>query len=461
MNNHRGRIKKIEVLELKAIIQHGSIFGDILAIPSKSNLHRQLIYAALADTATHIICADTQAEDITATVDCLTALGAVITKDEDGLCVGASPHFSDTNLVGMPPRSLDSSPRDKKTSSEVRLPCGESGSTLRFMLPIVCAMGLRGAFEMKGRLPNRPLGPLDSQLEKHGIKIWRDTNEVLNVDGQLTAGEFTLPGDVSSQYISGLLMALPLLNKPSTLTITPPFESADYVEMTLDTSKEFNCEIVPKIKGKNIEYAISPTPYKSPLRTQTEGDWSNGAFWLCAGAMNGGNIRLGGLRNDSKQGDRLILDILQKMGADIACNEQIIHVKENKRKCVEVDSRAIPDLIPVLAAVAATCEGTSVFKNASRLRLKESDRLTATAQTLAALGADIDETPDGLIVHGKATLRGGEVDSFGDHRIAMMAAIASAACTEPVIVNGAQAVNKSYPRFWDDLRILGKRVEFC
>jgi len=255
------------------------------------------------------------------------------------------------------------------------------------------------------------------------------------------------------------MMALPLLDKPSRIIITPPIESADYIEMTVSTAREFGNEIKTYMDGNNHIYEIITGAYKSPEQTETEGDWSNGAFWLCAGAMPGGDIRLRGLREDSKQGDRLIYDILSSAGADISRENGFIHVREGKRRLTEVDARAIPDLIPVLAAVAAVSEGTTVFKNASRLRLKESDRLKSTAETLSSIGANIKETSDGLIAEGVKSLKGGvSVDSFGDHRIAMTAAIASAACENPLVIENAQAVNKSYPRFWEDLRLLGKEV---
>jgi 3-phosphoshikimate 1-carboxyvinyltransferase len=426
---------------MTAVIQPGKIVGEISAIPSKSHLHRQLIYAALADKKTLIKCAPTEAEDIFATANCLRALGAEISKNENGFCV---------------------SPTEKKFSREkkIRFPVCESGSTLRFMLPIVSALGINGAFEMKGRLPRRPLAPLDALLQNHGIKITRPAENILSVEGQLTAGDFVLPGDVSSQYISGLMMALPLLDSPSKITVTPPIESADYIEMTSQTAKEFSCEISSRVNEKNeTEYEIIPRALKSCGETETEGDWSNGAFWLCAGAMHGGDVQLRGLRKNSKQGDKFIFDILRDAGANIFYENEIIFSRENNRKFSEIDARAIPDLIPVLAAVASVGEGTTIFTNAARLRLKESDRLKATAETLSILGANIRETADGLIVKTVPSLRGGVVDSFGDHRIAMMAAIASAACDAPVTINGAHAVNKSYPNFWNDLRTLGKTVE--
>jgi 3-phosphoshikimate 1-carboxyvinyltransferase len=423
----------------KATIHPGRIAGEISAIPSKSHLHRQLIYSALADGDTFIKCPNTEAEDITATTACLSALGAVINRTENGFNV---------------------TPADRNNlPAEAVFPCGESGSTLRFMLPVVCALGIRGTFEMKGRLPERPLTPLITQLKKHGIKVWND-NEILNVGGRLTASKsYIQPGDISSQYISGLMMALPLLDKPSRIIILPPVESADYIEMTISTAKEFGYNVNSLNNGNDFtEYEITSGIYKSPVHAETEGDWSNSAFWLCAGAMAGGDVKISGLRKGSKQGDRYIYDILSMIDADISRENELIHVREGRRRFSEIDARSIPDLIPILAAVASVGEGTVVFKNAARLRLKESDRLKATAETLSAIGANIKETDDGLIVEGVKSLKGGCVDSFGDHRIAMMAAIASTACENPLVIENAQAVNKSYPRFWEDLRLMGKEV---
>jgi 3-phosphoshikimate 1-carboxyvinyltransferase len=266
-------------------------------------------------------------------------------------------------------------------------------------------------------------------------------------------------------------MALPLLNKPSKLTVTGHIESAGYIEMTLNAAAAFGQkpDVIQNLyddshnarfdSRQNTEYRIRGTGiFDSPNRVDTEGDWSNAAFWLCAGAMPRGNVRVKGLQRDSLQGDRDIYNILGKMGAEILWDGPDLTVKEDKRYSAEIDGRLIPDLIPIIAALATVGHGKTVIRNASRLRIKESDRLIATAKILSTFGADINETPDGFIINGVPKLRGGTVDSYGDHRIAMMAAIASAACTLPVTITGAEAVKKSYPAFWEDLRSLGKKV---
>jgi len=256
-----------------------------------------------------------------------------------------------------------------------------------------------------------------------------------------------------------MLFALPLFVAPSSLTVTQPIESADYIAMTLETLQAFGIRPSAASCPDAVRYDIAGIgAFSSPTNAAAEGDWSNGAFWLCAGAMPGGDVRLSGLNEKSSQGDRAIMDILAQVGANIGWEGGAVRASEGGRRGIEFDARAIPDLVPVLAAVLAAGTGTAVIRNAARLRLKESDRLSATAQTLTALGADVAETEDSLVINGRPCLQGGSVDAFGDHRIAMMAAIASAACSGTVTISGAQAVNKSYPGFWGDLAALGKTV---
>ena len=413
----------------------GPIRGEVFAIPSKSHLHRLLICAALANKNTVISCEHTGAEDIKATVACLEALGAKITKLEDG---------------------FDVVPIDRKKLPEnCVLPCKESGSTFRFMLPVVCALGVTGEFYMEGRLPERPIAPLDGQLTSKGITLSKPTPTTLRCEGQLEPGSYTLPGNVSSQYISGLLMALPLLEADSTLEITEDIQSGDYIEITLDVGREFGIQH----QLSNQTYTIKGnTEYKSPAHVVADGDWSNGAFWLACGAMPGGDVTLKRMNSNSLQGDRRMADILEQIGANLSWDGDRITVKEKQRNATRIDAGTIPDLIPVISAILSVANGTSVITNASRLRIKESDRLATTASTLNALGAKITELEDGLIIEGVPSLKGGTVDAYIDHRIAMTAAVASLVCTEPVVLTGAQAVNKSYPKLWEDFGKLGKQL---
>ena len=421
---------------MRVTIAPGPIRGTVTAIPSKSQLHRLLICAALAAEETFLRVGSTRAEDVVATMDCLSALGAAFQRRAEGLWV----------------KPLNR----RKLPEECRLPCGESGSTLRFLLPVVCALGASGDFHLKGRLPERPMAPLDRELIDHGARLERPAPDLLRFGGTLTPGTYRLPGHVSSQYITGLLLALPLLGAAtSTLHIEGPLESADYVEMTLEAMAQFDVRPEPTGTGYRIP---AGSIYRSSGELTVEGDWSNAAFWLCAGAMPGGAVNLEGLQRESRQGDRAILDCLEAMGAGPSWQGASVSLSEGVRRETVIDAAPIPDLIPPLAAVAAVGEGITRIRNAGRLRLKESDRLTGVAETLNALGARVSEEPEGLVIQGVSNLRGGTVQSFGDHRIAMMAAIASAACTEPVTVEGAQAVRKSYPAFWDHLQNMGKTV---
>ncbi|MCL2565399.1 MAG: 3-phosphoshikimate 1-carboxyvinyltransferase [Defluviitaleaceae bacterium] len=418
-------------------ISPGGISGNIAAVPSKSHLHRLLICASLADKETVIKCVHTGAEDIKATIACLSALGAVIEKIIDGFIV--TPIH-----------------RDKLPKACI-LPCMESGSTLRFMLPVVCALGICGEFHLSGRLPERPISSLEAALTRAGIQISRPKSNIISCKGQLNYGSFHLPGNISSQYITGLLLALPLLNGRSRLTITEPIESQSYIALTLEVLEAFGEK--PK-KNLLTHYEIDcNTSFISPHIISAEGDWSNAAFWLCAGAMPGGNIQLCGLNKKSLQGDRQICVNLQQIGAVVKWEGKILNLSEGSRRGIEIDAANIPDLIPAIAAVAAVSEGTTLIKNAARLRLKESDRLSAITHCLNTLGANITEEAEGLLIQGVSQLKGGMVDSFGDHRIAMMAAIASAACTEPVIIKNAHTANKSYPNFYEKLSGLGKKIE--
>ena len=421
---------------MRVTLEPGGISGNICAIPSKSHVHRLLITAALAQGETLVKCPHTTGVDIAATIACLEALGAKITSVEEGY------HIQPIDRGNLPETCV--------------LPCEESGSTLRFLVPVVCALGVTGVFSMAGRLPQRPMEPLTEELGKKGIRFWWETPERLCCAGKLQAGEYTLPGNVSSQYITGLLLALPLLEKDSVLTIAGTVESQDYISLTTAVLQEFGYQ--PAFK-ENSYHITGGKCYHSPGHVQGEGDWSNAAFWLCAGAMPGGNITMTGLDPNSLQGDKEVLDILAQMGAKISWENGAVTVQEGARRGVEIDAMAVPDLIPVLSCVAAVSDGKTIVKNAARLRLKESDRIKATAETLNALGAKVTELPAGLEIIGVEHLAGGQADGWGDHRIAMMAGVASLAAKGPVVVTNAQVVNKSYPGFWNALVDLGKTLQ--
>lgn len=401
---------------MKATIYPSPLSGEIQAIASKSQAHRLLICAALADRDTLLHC-PTLSADITATADCLRGLGASIAYEN-----GA---FSVSPIREKPAPAL--------------IDCGESGSTLRFLLPVVCALGMETTIRMHSRLPERPLSPLWEELEAHGAVLSRPTADTLAVSGALRPGEYTIAANVSSQFISGLLFALPLLEGESTLRLTGEFESASYVDMTLRALEKFGVSWKPGDRSYKLPAGAA---YVSPGEADVEGDWSNGAFWIVADRLCGGTLNILGLDPDSPQGDKAA----EKASLRIAAGSAVI------------DCQDIPDLVPVLSVLAAVSPGQTRFINAGRLRIKESDRLATTTALLTALGADVQELSDGLVITGKARLTGGEVSSANDHRIAMSAAIAAIACSEPVVLHGAQAVNKSYPAFWTDYVRLGGRV---
>lgn len=422
---------------MNVIIQPGPLRGSVPAIPSKSHLHRLLICAALADRETILTRAETRAEDILATRRCLGALGASIRETEAGLSV------IPIDRTALPARAL--------------LDCGESGSTLRFLLPLAAALGVEAEFLLAGRLPLRPMEDLEAALRSHGCVIERSEDGSLHLSGHLTPGDYELPGGVSSQYITGLLLALPLLAGESRLRISGTLESEDYVTLTLETQRAFGCDI--RQIGADFLIPGGAHPFLSPGRIDADGDWSNAAFWLSLGAMPGGHILCSGLNRQSRQGDRAVLDVLTRMGAAISWQDGGVLVHEGARVATEINASHIPDLIPPLAAVAAVSRGSTRMTNAGRLRLKESDRLKSVSQTLRILGADLQEEAEGLIIRGVPHLSGGTVESHGDHRIAMMVAVAAAACKGPVTILGAQAVDKSYPDFWKKLAALGQKVE--
>jgi len=331
-------------------IMPGKLSGTVAAIPSKSAAHRLLICAALAKEETTLLCGG-GSEDINATARCMQALGADICRTAEGFTV-----------------------RPGQTPEKVLLDCGESGSTLRFLLPVIGALGVSACVKMHGRLPQRPLEPLWSLLQEHGITAEKPEPDLLSLSGKLSGQEFTIAADVSSQYISGLLFALPLLGGGQ-LLLTGKTESAGYISMTIDALRAFG--IAVRWEGNRI--TVGTGPYRSPGKASVEGDWSNGAFWLTAAAL-GCPVSCTGLPEETSQGDREILACLQKISTGKAV----------------LDAAQIPDLVPILAVAAALTCGETEIRNAGRLRLKESDRLQTVSDMIAALGGDITQTSDAL-----------------------------------------------------------------
>ena len=391
-------------------IQPGALSGRIEAIPSKSQAHRLLICAAFADGKTELTCREIN-RDIEATADCLRSLGAGIQRTPKGYCV--------TPIQNIP--------------TSASLNCCESGSTLRFMLPIVGALGVDATFFMEGRLPARPLSPLWEETERMGCILTRPTPDTLRCQGSFRPGSYSIDGSVSSQFITGLLFATSLLDADSTIHITGKLESKPYVDLTQQAMQLFGV-------GSENFHVKGGQVYRSPGKITVEGDWSNGAFWLAADAL-GSKLTVENLNPSSAQGDRAAAELIDQL-----CAEKIT-----------ISAADIPDLVPILSVVAAAKHG-AVFTDIRRLRLKESDRVASTVAMIEGLGGKAEATKETLTVYGTG-LRGGTVDSVNDHRIAMSAAIASTVCTQSVTVLGAEAVNKSYPHFWDEFARLGGTYE--
>ncbi len=512
------------------------IFGTIDAISSKSMAHRVMIASLLSSEPTKIYL-NAVSDDMRATIGCIEAMGGTCEHQADGIVI-------------TPPERFLQSPT---------LNCNESGSTARFLVPVAGSLSLEATFIGSGRLPERPFSPIVRVMRENGCLVSSETLP-MTLEGKLKSGEYKIEGNVSSQYISGLLFALPLLEGDSKITLTSPLESAGYVDMTLEVLGKFGAQAERVSDGFLVRGNVGPVSsgsgrsdkqkecsgggsgqscafapedalcrtaesensglpasenlrFKSPREYTVEGDWSNSAFWLCAAAAAGQTLCVRNLDQNSLQGDRAVPDILCRMGADISWDggELVVGGKnrmaggtqpphnrgrdvpngECKRfnsknnglmgmvteadegtssprgelglpptrlNAVDVDASQIPDLVPALAAAMAVASGTSRVYGASRLRLKESDRIKSICEALSAVGADIRETDDGFIINGRAQLTGGTADSHGDHRIAMMLAVAALAGKAEVAITDAQAVNKSYPRFFTDLKKLGGAV---
>ena len=406
--------------------------GEVRAIASKSYAHRMLIAAALSDQPCRIYCTD-RSEDIMATVQCLRQLGAQIYDVQHGFTVFPI----------------------KEIRSRSVLDCGECGTTLRFLLPVAAALGAECAFVGHGRLAKRPLSPLYEVLVDHGIHLSPQGRFPLYCQGKLRGHHFHIAANVSSQFVGGLLMALPLLSGRRHLILTETVESAPYIDMTLSVLQTFGV-MVERWEEKHFVLPEG-AGYHNPESALVEGDWSNAAFWLAAGALRG-RVCVTGLQANSFQGDSAILHYLQRMGGDTLWMEQGISTTASSLHGVMIDARDIPDLIPILAVMASTAQGRTVVTHAQRLRLKESDRIHSVCTMLRALGGQVTETEDGMVIDGVEQLTGGTVDGSGDHRIVMAAAVASCLCSQPVTILGAEAVNKSYPGFFEDLKALGGQV---
>lgn len=409
--------------------------GSVTLPPSKSLSHRAIICASLAEGVSEINNVG-MSEDIDVTIESMKKLGAVITKDGDRLIIDG------TNTL--------------KTNEPLTLDCNESGSTLRFLIPLALHCGHPITYIGKGRLPERPLNTYYTIFDRFKISYENADGKLpLTVGSGDISGLIEIEGNISSQFISGLLLSLPFYNFNSEIRVTTPLESKGYVDMTIDVMRQFGIEV----KNNNYHsFKVSGGQrYKSTNYT-IEGDFSQAAFFLASGAL-GSFVVCKGLNLESRQGDRGIIDIIKRMGGNIVAEEDGVAALPSKLHGCVIDASQTPDLVPVLAVLGALAEGETVINNATRLRIKESDRLTAIAEQLNALGATVIEKTDGLIIEGIESLKGGTVNSCNDHRIAMSIAIASACCGEEVVVNDSDCVKKSYPHFWKDFEMLGGKID--
>lgn len=415
----------------KIIIKPKLLKGNIVVPPSKSLGHRGIIAATLSRGISRVDNIQFS-KDIEATMDIMKELGAVLNTEDNSLHIDGSNIFSyDKSLY---------------------LKCNESGSTLRFLIPLALTKKGDYVFHGEGKLISRPLDPYYDIFREKGIE-YSTKGEVLplKVSGKLTSGTYRVRGDISSQFITGLLFSLPLIKGNSKIEITTKLESKGYIDLTLEVLKDFGIEI----ENNNYkEFNIRGAQRYHSRDYYIEGDYSQGAFFLVAGAL-GSPIICSGLNKNSLQGDKVILDILEAMGCSIDESEEGIKVNPSRTKGIEIDASNCPDLVPILTVLASLSEGETRIINAKRLRIKECDRLHAITTELSKLGANIIELEDSLIISGVSELKGGEVNSHNDHRIVMALAIAATRATEDVIINDPSAVEKSYPNFFKDYFKLG------
>lgn len=405
--------------------------GTVNVPPSKSDVHRAIICAAMANGVSRISPV-ALSNDIKATIGCIKALGADAVLENNVLTVDG------TNMYKNKTALLD---------------CGESGSTLRFFIPIAAVGNINATFVGKGKLPQRPIGIFTEALPKAGTVCKTEGGLPLEIKGQLKSGIFEIPGNVSSQFITGLLLALPILEGDSEIVLTSPLESVGYIAMTIRTMKQFGVNIQATEKGWHIKGGQT---YKS-FNYTTDGDWSQAAFFMVLGAVSG-KVTVKGVAKDSTQGDKKCAEILARFGAKVTQLDNEVTVEKGELKAITIDASQIPDLVPVLSVCAAFAEGTTKIINAERLRIKECDRLKATAELLNNLGGKVKELSDGLEITGVSSLKGGNVNGYNDHRIVMSAAVCAARSDEDITATFAMSINKSYPDFYIDYNSIGGKA---
>lgn len=407
------------------IVSPSKISGEINAPSSKSFAHRILIASFLSKNEVKI-------KNVGESVDALVTLNAL-------KALNATARQADGE-VSIKMGSLP--------TEEVVIDCNESGSSLRFLIPVVCALGVKATFIGSKRLLERPIGELVNSLNSNGAEI-----DGYKVNGKLKPGKYYIDGSISSQYVSGLLLALSYLDGDSEIIISGRLVSKPYVDITIGVLKEFGVEVNETETGYKIKGG-----YTKKVDTLTvEGDWSGSAFILCAGAI-AGNVTVKGLNANSYQGDRKILEILKDFGAKVEINGDIISVSKNKLKGITVDMEDVPDLIQIVSVVASYASGKTVIKNVDRLKLKESDRILAIINSLKSVGVSASYLNNSLIIEGKSAT-GGLIDGGNDHRTVMSSAVLGIMASDEIEITYGEAIKKSYPNFISDYKKIGGKVD--
>ncbi|MCM1284843.1 MAG: 3-phosphoshikimate 1-carboxyvinyltransferase [Acetobacter sp.] len=396
----------------KVLLHSSELKGRVVAPPSKSAAHRALIcsYLAGGGTVKPII----NSNDMRATVGVINSL----------------------------------------KNNEPLVNCIESGSTMRFMIPVAATLGRTITFSGEGSLLSRTVGEYINLLPKHNVEVKCNGYLPMTISGKLKNGNFEVAGDVSSQYITGLLLALANLDGDSAVVLTTELQSKPYVDMTVKVMKDYGVEVTETDFG----YLIHGGQNYKKIDYNVEGDWSQAAFFLVAGAING-DVEVCGLDMNSTQGDKAILDVLKSFGADVQINESSVVVKKGTLKAADVNAANIPDLVPIIAVMASFAEGKTVISGAERLRYKESDRIESVVSNLRLLGVDVEETGDGMIINGQCALKNAKLNGFNDHRILMAFSVAALAVDGEVEISDAESINKSYPSFFEDYNKLGGKAD--
>lgn len=421
-------------------IRPSKLSGSVNIPPSKSMAHRALFCAFLSDGKSQIDNIELS-EDIISTCRVIEALGGEI-------------QVLDSSFLGR--KKLLVHGKGSVSIKNYKINCGESGTTARFVIPVSRLCEESAAIDGSGKLVSRPFNAFFPVFEKCGIEYEIHNNKLpLTLNGRLRAGDYFLPGDISSQFISGLLLALPLLDESSTIQITTPVESAAYIDMTISMQNNFGVEV--HFDKKENKLIIPGCQKYIAQKYSVEGDWSQAAFWIAAGIMSG-PIYISGLNKESIQGDKVIENLVKSMGGNVSWKNDCLVAQRSTLRGICIDVSQCPDIAPILAVLGSICEGRMEIMNASRLRIKESDRIKAIVTELTNIGGKLIEQRDGIIIDGVSKLKGGHCKSWNDHRIVMSSAVATTMCDNNVIIEGVSAVNKSYPSFWEHFVSLGGEI---